>query len=98
MGKATIPTKERILGIWYKVLVVGDSDDRLQGEDALVDHIKKAIYISASPSAETPQLKLLYHEIGHALLYETGVRYLDEHLEHVIVEAIQDYMYDKFAD
>jgi hypothetical protein len=79
-----------IKGAKWKVLFVSDASEFLEGNDGITCKKTKTIYISKNPSHNVENV--YWHEYFHAFLFECGIRDLDDHFEHVIVENLADLM------
>jgi hypothetical protein len=96
MGKRDTNTikreKKRMVGGYeYKLVYCGVDDPRLHGDDGVIDLKEKLIYLNLNPTEDTLE-RNIEHECGHALLDAYGIRDLDEHFEHVIIEMLVDYI------
>lgn len=79
-----------IKGAKWAVKYVSDDSEFLEGNDGITDKKTKTIYISKNPSHSIKNV--YWHEYFHAFLHECGVRDLDSHFEHVLVENLADLL------
>lgn len=79
-----------IKGTKWSVKYVDDDSEFLEGNNGITDTKNKTIYISKTPSRNIQNI--YWHEFVHAFLHECGVRDLDAHFEHVIVENFADLL------
>lgn len=79
-----------IKGEKWLVKYVPDDSELLEGNNGLTDTKIKTIYISKNPTRSIENI--YWHEYLHAYLWECGVRDLDAHFEHVIVENMADLL------
>ena len=86
-----------INGFKWKLIYLHPKDERLDDGDGAAVMSDRELIISKNPSAVYyTQEKVIDHESLHAQFYERGIRDLDDHLEHVIIEAVVDYIYDNY--
>jgi Zn-dependent peptidase ImmA (M78 family) len=87
--------KTNLKGIEYTIIYVADDDPSLEGDWGSCSVDDKIIRINKKAKGKE-LFKTLVHEELHALLHEGGIRDLDKHFEHVIIEVICDYITDNF--
>lgn len=88
--KLKIPKPIRIGYYVYKYLWL---DDRFNEDDHGVTNIKKKCIALKKEETLEEFRKTVIHEDIHAVLYEGGIRDLDGHFEHCIIECVTEYIY-----
>lgn len=83
-------TKINIKGETWAIKYVPSDSDKLDGNDGICDTKLKTIYLSKTPTRS--KTSVYWHEYFHAYLWESGVRDLDGHFEHVLIEIMSDLM------
>jgi len=79
-----------VRGVWYKVTRPKTIIEDGQKLDAQIDREKKTIKVS---SRCRNAYKTYLHELGHAYLWEYGIRQMEADLEEVIVEVFVDFVW-----
>lgn len=78
----------------FKYKYVDSDDPNSPDHNGFVLLEQNKIFISNQP--DSPIERVIIHEDLHAVLYSYGIRDLDRHFEHAIIEAISDYICDYY--
>lgn len=80
-----------VRGVRYKIKIMDAEDPRLSGCEGICNIKTKEIFLAEKPPVSTFE-NVFWHEYFHAWLYESGIRDLDSHFEHVLIESLSDLL------
>jgi len=84
------PKSKRFGRHTYRYYYLKESDPNSPDHDGFVLYDPKKIYIAENP--EYSMIKTVAHEDLHASFYENGIRDLDKHFEHALIEIVAEYI------
>lgn len=79
-----------IKGREWSVKYVESAGTELDDNDGTTDTNNRIIYIAKNTTHKTSVV--YWHEFLHAFFWECGIRDLDEHFEHVLIENLSEFL------